>query len=229
MRKSAVFASIALMLASCTVSKAALVTTVLTLDAASPSVNTLDLTLFNINPVVQLGTTQTVLSGSIIAEIEINRDSGEITSVNLNGGTILGSTWSMLVPALGTTLTGTGTAGTADTDPDTTSVDINGNFNAAPHRITLTGGEVNPGGTQLAGTDIDGSGLGLITSTLNGDQWDIAFQMAIDDSELLAGSNLVIQGNLVARGSVTAIPEPTSTLALTTFAGCLVFRRRRRK
>ena len=131
----------------------------------------------------------------------------------------------MPVPALGTTLQGVGTTATA------ASLSITpvpgGGFQADQHRILLTGGIVNPVNVPLAGTIIDGSGTGTLTSTRNGNQFDIFFSMNIDDSEPLSGGNLAIQGVVVGRGSVTAIPEPTSIFALTSLAAVVCIRRRR--
>ncbi|MCS7470919.1 PEP-CTERM sorting domain-containing protein [Stieleria sp. ICT_E10.1] len=218
-------------------SHGALVSTILTLDAATPTVNTLDLSLSvtEMGMVIPLGASATELSGTMNAEIEIDFATGVISSLNLTGGTLIGSEWSMANVPTGNpndptetmTLVGAGTTATADTIPASSAV-AGGNFNGTEHLIPLTGGTVAPVGVTLAGTDINGSGTGTLTATKNGDQYDLFFSMDIVDSETLAGGDLGITGTLVARGTVTAIPEPTAALALMAaiVVGVVVRRRR---
>ena len=220
MKKSILLASVALVLTQCAVSQAALVTTVLTLDATvgdgpAPSDNRLNLSFLT-------GTATTDLSGTMIADIEINQVTGEIDFFNFVGGSMIGTAWSMTGLASSTASTAT-----ADTIPAFS--DVTGtSFNAAENRIRLLSGTVSPGAIPLAGTDIEGSGTGMITSTLNGGVFDIFFTMNIDDSETIPPSTLGIVGTVVARGTITAVPEPTCAIALTGLIAGVLLRRRRR-
>ncbi|MDV6030444.1 MAG: PEP-CTERM sorting domain-containing protein [Phycisphaera sp. RhM] len=213
-------------------SHAALVSTILTLDAATPTVNTLDLTLSAMG--TPLGASATELSGTMNAEIEIDFATGVISSLNFTGGNLVGSEWSMAGVPTGNpndptetmTLVGAGTTATADTIPASSAV-AGGSFAGNEHLIPLTGGTVAPVNVTLAGTDINGGGTGTLTATKNGDQYDLFFSMDIVDSETLAGGDLGITGTLVARGAVTAIPEPSGALALMVVVAGVVVRRRR--
>ena len=208
------------------------VSTILTLDAPTPTVNTINLALLGPGD-IQVGTTGvSSQTGTIEANINIDRSTGEITFLDLTGGNIIGSPWTIAgVPGLGD-IVATATTATADTIPGAPnfSVVTNSSFVAAEHLIQLTGGTANSdlGTTNLAPADIPGSGNGSLTSTLNGDQFDIVFSMDIDNVQDFDGQNMAITGTIVARGSVTAIPEPSGTMALATLACTAMVRRRRR-
>ncbi|QDV43984.1 hypothetical protein Enr13x_38450 [Stieleria neptunia] len=232
MRKFAFVTSLLFALTQGASSHGARVSTILTLDAATPTVNTLDLSLSAMG--FPLGASATELSGTMNAEIEIDFATGVISSLNFTGGTMFGSEWSMAGVPTGNptnptetmTLVGAGTTATADTIPASSDVD-GGNFDGTEHLIPLTGGTVSPVGVTLAGTDINGGGTGTLTATKNGDQYDLFFSMDIVDSETLDAGDLDITGTLVARGTVTAIPEPTGAFALMVVVGGVLVRRRR--
>ena len=208
------------------------VSTILTLDAATPTANTINLALLGPGD-VQVGTTGvSTQSGTIQADINIDRSTGEITFLDLTGGNIIGSPWTIAgVPVVGD-IVATQTTATADTIPGapTFSVVTNDSFAANEHLIQLTSGTAssNLGTTNLGNTDIPGSGNGSLTSTRNGSQFDIVFSMDIDSVQDFDGQNLAITGTVVARGSVTAIPEPTSVFALAGIATLAFVRRRQR-
>ncbi|MCA9136417.1 MAG: PEP-CTERM sorting domain-containing protein, partial [Planctomycetales bacterium] len=196
------------------------VSTVLTLDAASPVANTFDLALAD-------GFDQSTISGTMNADIDIDFLTGAISSINLTGGSLVASGWSMNVTGIGP-LNATPSDATADTIP-VLSLVSGTSFDATEHRIQLLNGTVNPVGVGLGGTNIEGSGTGSLTSTLNGGQYDIVFSMDVNDTEVFPpGVNLTIMGTVVARGSITAIPEPTAAIALCAMVAGLGMRRRRR-
>ena len=209
-------------------SNAATVTTILTLDAATDAVNTFDLSLAD-------GTSETTISGGMVASLEIDRVSGVITSLEFIGGDIVTSSWVMNVPEFGgINVTATEGTATADTDPEppTQGNVTNGEFAANEHFIRLLSGTVQPGDQTLAGVDIEGTGTGTITSTRVDDEFEIVFSMNVDDSEDFQGPMgvvpLGIAGTVTARGFVTAIPEPSSAFALVACLGAFVSCRRKR-
>ncbi len=221
MKKTTLYGFLALLLLQCATSQAAIVTTVLTLDPASPTSNRLSLNLLD-------GASFTDLVGTIIADIDIDLVTGEISSINLTGGSMTASAWSMNVPALGgLTVSATQADATADTIPALSLV-TGTTFAGSENQIQLTSGEVIPGPEPLAGVNIIGSGNGSILSMLNGGLHDIEMTLNIDDTQIVSGQNLNILGSVVARSSITAIPEPSGILALTGLA-CGVFVRRRRR
>ncbi|WP_182870699.1 PEP-CTERM sorting domain-containing protein [Stieleria mannarensis] len=210
----------------------ATVRTILTLDPSTPTVNTLDLALSAGG--FPIGSSVTELSGTINAEIEIDFETGVISSLNLTGGDLISSDWTMENVPTGNpndptetmTLNAVGTTATADTTPASSAVN-GGAFSGTEHLILLTGGTVSPVNVTLAGTEISGSGTGTLTATKSGDLYDLFFSMGISDTETLAGGDLAITGTMVARGTVTAIPEPTAALALSFAVAGIVLRRRR--
>jgi hypothetical protein len=208
----------------------------LTLDAPAANSNRLDLGLAG-------GSAQTDLSGTLLAELEIDLATGVIGSLNLVGGDMVATGWSMqnvnLGPPVGevdiSSTEATATSATLPTPPATPPSAVTGTqFVATDQFIRLTSGTVTISSPlvpdeNLAGTDIPGTGNGTITSTLNGDHYDVFFTMNIDDSQPISGVPLSIVGTIVARGTVTAIPEPSSAIALTAlFAGFAYNRRRAR-
>lgn len=239
MKKSAFLFGLAFVLFHCSVSRGAVVSTILTLDAPSPASNTLALNLaLGATP---LGSANTELTGTLLADIDIDQTTGVISSFRLTGGDMVGSDWSMLT-VLGFTINTTGTTATGGTDTDldpapptspNPSVVTGGNFNGAEHFIMLTGGTsastdaVPPFSVPLADTPISGAGTGTLTSTLNGGQYDLVFSLGINDTEALGGGDLNIVGAVTATGSVTAIPEPTGFFALVSLVVGVAVRRRR--
>jgi len=203
-------------------SLAAPVTTVLTLDAPGAD-NRLELTIND-------ASTTSDLTGTVDAEIEINRITGEITSFQFVGGDLLSTGWSMTptIDDVGPVpVSTTDSMAIAGTTPDTSAVN-SGTFDPEDHFLELTSGTISPGPEPLAGTEIAGGGIGTINSTRNGDQFDIVLSMGINDIEDFSGAELSIVGNMVARGSVTAIPEPSSHVLLVGVGICLANRRRRK-
>ena len=200
---------------------AALVTTTLTFDTPTAAVNRLALTLLD-------GATTTDVSGTLIARLDMDTTTGVVTSLELDGGLVSTTDWSMTITGVGLT-TGVGGVGTGDTTLPATLLAGN-NFDATRHFVALTGGTVTPGAAptvNLAGTDIEGFGTGTLTSTLNGGVFDIVFSMQINDDEEVVGQNLNISGTLTARGQVVAVPEPSSSLVLVGSLALGAFYRRR--
>ena len=190
---------------------------------------------------------QTDVTGTIIAELEIDLASGVIGSINLIGGDMTATGWMMMdvdltAAMLGVVdITSTEASATAATIPTAPAVPpttvTETKFAAADQFIRLTSGTVSvvtqlpapvvpP--TPLAGTDIPGTGDGTINSMLDGDQYDIFFSMNIDNTQLISGLPLSIMGTVVGRGTVSAVPEPTCAFALLgLFTGVAIRRRRR--
>jgi hypothetical protein len=226
MRKHLLLASLVLGLCVSSPSQAATVSTVLTFDTPSSTSNRLTLALPDVS-------TTTDVSGTIVATLEMDINTGVIQSIELTGGSLTSSDWSMttaaLAPAVASLdLAATGSVGTGDSDSSTTVTGTS--FDATEHYLLLTGGSValNPpiaAAVDLLDTEIRGNGNGTLTSTLNGGFYDIVFSMDIDDQHDLSGLPLQITGNLVARGQVSAVPEPTSFLALASAAGAFLVRR----
>ncbi|QDT02261.1 hypothetical protein K227x_06340 [Rubripirellula lacrimiformis] len=235
MKMRFLLAALAIAVSACSTSQAAIVTTELTFDTPDSVNNTLDLSLFG-------STAETQITGKIIALLEINTSTGVISSFKLDGGSLTTSAWTMNIPVANMSLdtsVANGTGGSDTGDPINTFSEVTGStFDATHHFIHLTSGTVEvttvaPASTdtlELDNTDIPGIGNGTITSTLNGGVYDIVFSMDIDDmQELSPGASLLISGGLLARGQVTAVPEPTSAVALAGIVGaCVLYRRRKR-
>ncbi len=235
MRNRFLAASLIVLLAQCSSVNAAIVSTVLTLDGPSPAANTMGLQfVIPGDPVTPVGTpAQALLSGTMFADIDIDLVTGVISSVELTGGNMLSTGWTVTgVPGLGSisATDSNATAGTvinANPPPDFRTV-TGSTFDATGHFIRLTSGVATPGDVSLADTFIEGSGLGTITSTLNNGQHEIVFSMNVNDTEPFPGGlNLQITGTVLGRTQITAIPEPSGLAMLLAIGGISLYRRRR--
>ncbi|MCA9133329.1 MAG: hypothetical protein KDA45_09250 [Planctomycetales bacterium] len=199
----------------------------LTLDAANSSTNQLSLLIAGATPAT------TDLSGTIDAAIDIDWGTGAITGLELTGGTITSTPWSITIPLVGTAQS-SGVGATTDTPSPPGGV-TGTTFTASEHQLILNSGEVTLNGASIAGgnfgttpLEIDGTGDGTLTATAAaGGAYDIFLSMRVDQQESVGGVPLQIAGNVVARGTVTAIPEPASCLLLS-LAGCAALFQRRR-
>ena len=198
---------------------------VLGLNTPSPTANRLALGFAS-------GNTTSDMSGTIVANIDINRVTGVISSLDFTGGLITTTNWTM-----NTTfgpLSGTNIVATIDTTPVAPGSSVSaGNFNATEQLLILNGGSVNlPAAefTQNFATtplNIPGAGTGSLTSVLNNGVFNLAFSMPINNTQVLQGQNLTIVGSLQATGQVTAVPEPGSIVlcGLAAIGGLAVRRR----
>ena len=210
-----------LLLSTTSSARAALVATTLTLDAATATENRIGLNF----PVLGAATT-TDISGTIEATIDIDQMTGVITSIDLTGGSIAFTDWTLDTP-IGT-FTGTGTTGTTNT-PTPPGLVVGSMFNAADHQVLLTGGVVNPGNNNVAGTEVNGSGMGTLVANLNGSVFDVVLTLPVNETNTELGTTLVITGNVVARGQIAVVPEPSSSLALCGLLVCGIALRRKHR
>ena len=195
-------------------SPAALVSTTFTLIAPSAPSNELSLTLLD-------GMDTTQLSGTFQATLDIDQVTGTITSIDMTAGSIVTSDWNMTVTGIGAVV-GSGINATVDTPTPPGGV-TGTTFNATQHQVILNTGLVTAAGNPVQDfattpLPIPGTGNGTITSTLNGGVFDISLDMPINSTQVVAGQNLLIVGNLVGTAQVTAVPEPSSVFVLALFA-----------
>ena len=205
--------------------RADIISVTMTLNTPSPTANRLALGFAG-------GSATSDMSGTIIANIDINRVTGVISSLDFTGGLITTTNWTM-----NTTFgpfSGTNIVATMDTTPAAPGSSVTaGNFNATEQLLILNGGTANlPAAafTQNFATDplsIPGIGTGSLTSNLNNGVFNLAFSMPLNNTQVLQGQNLTIVGTIVATGQVTAVPEPGSIVlcGLAAIGGLAVRRR----
>ena len=215
---------VGMMLFTPTVAKADIVGVTFGLTAPSATENRLALSLLG-------GSTFTDLTGTFYAEIDIDLTTGVVSSIDIISGSIVASDWSMIT-GIGT-VSGTPSDATMDTIPALSAVTA-GTFAADEQVISLIGGTVSAPGAGFSQDfavdplSIPGSGIGTISSTLNSGVFNLVFSLPIDDQQTIApGANLSILGSLVATGSVSAVPEPSSLMLLCGSACVGGFYRRR--
>lgn len=208
---------------TCSIGNAALVNTTFSLVSPSAPTNELSLNLLD-------GATTTQLSGTFQATLDINQVTGVITSLELTGGSIVTTDWTMNVTGIGV-VDGAGITATVDTPAPPSGVTGTA-FNATENLVILNSGIVTAGGNPVQNfatepLNIPGTGNGIITSTPNGGVFDISFNLPINSTQVIAGQNLLIVGNLVAEAQINAVPEPSSFCIWPVVLGGVTFARRR--
>jgi len=215
----------ALVLLTSSLVQADIISVTMTLSTPSPTANRLALGFAG-------GNTTSDMSGTIIANIDINRVTGVISSLDFTGGLITTTNWTMNT-GFGP-FSGTNIVATMDTTPAAPGSTVTaGSFNATEQLLILNGGIASlPAAafTQNFATTplpIPGAGTGSLTSVLNNGVFDLAFSMPINNTQVLQGQNLTIVGSIVATGQVTAVPEPGSIMlcGLAAIGGLAVRRR----
>ncbi len=215
----------ALVLLTSSLVRADIISVTMTLNTPSPTANRLALGFGG-------GNTTSDASGTIVANIDINRVTGVISSLDFTGGSITTTNWTMNT-AFGP-FSGTNIVATMDTTPAAPGSSVTaGNFDATEQLLVLNGGIASlpaAGFTQNFATlplPIPGAGTGSMTSVLIGGEFFLAFSMPINNTQVIQGQNLTIVGSLEARGQVTAVPEPGSIVlcGLAAIGGLAVRRR----
>lgn len=208
MNFSNILGTCALVMLTSSLVRADIISVTMTLNTPSPTANRLALEFGG-------GNTTSDMFGTIIANIDINRVTGVISSLEFTGGSITTTNWTMNT-AFGP-FSGTNIVATMDTTPAAPGSSVSaGNFNATEQLLILNGGIASlPAAafTQDFATTplpIPGAGTGSLTSTLNNGVFNLAFSMPINDIQVIQGQNLTIVGSLQATGQVTAVPEPGS-------------------
>lgn len=215
----------ALVLLTSSLARADIISVTMTLNTPSPNANRLALGFGG-------GNTTSDMSGTIVANIDINRVTGVISSLDFTGGLINTTNWTMST-AFGP-FTGTNIVATMDTIPAAPGSSVTaGSLNATEQLLILNGGTANlpdASFTQNFATTpllIPGAGTGSMSSVLFDGKFLLAFSMPINNTQVIQGENLTIAGSLVARGQVTAVPEPGSIVlcGLAAIGGLAVRRR----
>lgn len=218
-----------------TAARAELVTFTLTLDAPSAAGNRLNLSLLG-------GATTSDLTGTFNAQVDIDRVTGVVSSLDLldvGVPTITSSDWVINAAMIGQ-VNGTGILATMDTNGAPSAV-TGGTFLASQQRLRLIAGSVTIPSILYSDTfsttntvnipGIDAPGTGSLIATLDAGMglFNLVFTLPINNSqEIQPGADLQIVGNVVARGQIMAVPEPGSLAGLGVL-GCLVVSRRWRR
>jgi len=212
---------------------AALVTTSLDLVPAGEGVNRLDVVVSAGGS--QLGSDTTDLSGNMLIELDLDL-SGAVSEFQMLGGSYTGTDWAIAIPDAGS-LTAQNTGGTFET-PDGLSAVTGSEFTGSDHNVVADQGLVTLGSeTVVQDLEVDplripGTNTGKLILTPSGAprEFDVRLELPVSFSGPVPGATLGLSGNIIAEGSVTAVPEASGVLLLSLIGGGAgLFEARRRR